>query len=168
MMAEVVDRRLRRLLNENRSTPDLILVDGGKGQLSAVINILENLGIKDQPIIGLAKRLEEIFKPGIHDAQILPKSSASLYLLQRVRDEAHRFAITYHRKLRGKRISHSLLDEIDGIGEKRRKILLKSYASLDKMRAASVEELASIKGMNRKVATELAQALQKMKSKPAV
>jgi excinuclease ABC subunit C len=98
-MAEVVERRMSRLLREEKTLPDLILVDGGKGQLSAAVHVLKRLSIPDQPIIGLAKRLEEVFVPGVSDPQNIPKSSSSLRLLQRVRNEAHRFAVAYHRTL---------------------------------------------------------------------
>ncbi|HHS12256.1 MAG TPA: excinuclease ABC subunit C, partial [bacterium] len=112
MMAEAVERRIARLQREDRPLPDLILVDGGKGQLSAAVSVLTRMGLSDQPVAGLAKRLEEIFIPWADDAQTLPRSSPGLKLLQQVRDEAHRFAVTFHRKLRGKRLVRSALDEI--------------------------------------------------------
>jgi excinuclease ABC subunit C len=114
--------------------PDLIVVDGGKGQLSSACKVLDDLGIKGQNIIGLAKRLEEVFLPGISEAQSIPKTSSGLKLLQRVRDEAHRFAITYHRTLRRKRTIQSELDAIKGIGEKTRIKLLTEFGSVDKIR----------------------------------
>ncbi len=114
--------------------PDLIVVDGGKGQLSSACRVLDDLGIKGQNIIGLAKRLEEVFLPGISDAQSIPKTSSGLKLLQRVRDEAHRFAITYHRKLREKRTIKSELDDIKGIGEKTRTKLLTEFDSVEKIK----------------------------------
>lgn len=114
--------------------PDLIVVDGGKGQLSSACKVLDDLGIKGQNIIGLAKRLEEVFLPGISDAQSIPKTSSGLKLLQRVRDEAHRFAITYHRKLREKRTIKSELDDIKGIGEKTRTKLLTEFGSVEKIK----------------------------------
>ncbi len=151
-MAEIIERRISRILKEGRDMPDLILVDGGKGQLNAALGVLKKFEMEDQPVIGLAKRLEEIFLPGLQDPQMLPKTSSSLRLLQRLRDEAHRFAITYHRSLRQKRTVRSVLDDIPGIGEKRRKILLNTFGSVDAIRKASVEEILKVKGLNRKVA----------------
>jgi excinuclease ABC subunit C len=121
-------------LSTEMPMPDLIVVDGGKGQLSSACKVLDDLGIKGQNIIGLAKRLEEVFLPGISDAQSIPKTSSGLKLLQRVRDEAHRFAITYHRKLRENRTIHSELDEIKGIGEKTRTKLLTEFGSVEKIK----------------------------------
>jgi excinuclease ABC subunit C len=161
MMAEVVRRRYSRLLKEGEIFPDLILVDGGKGQLSSALSVLKELEIADQPIIGLAKRLEEVFIPGISDAQTLPKSSSSLKLLQRIRDEAHRFAVTYHRQQRGKRMVKSLLDDVPGIGVKRRNALLKTFGSIDGIRKASVEDIVRVKGMNPKIAEKVIGALNK-------
>jgi excinuclease ABC subunit C len=141
MMREVLRRRYSRLLRENKKLPDLIIVDGGKGQLSSAAAVLKELKIENQAIIGLAKRLEEVFFPGVSDAQMLPKTSSSLKLLQQVRDEAHRFAITYHRERRRKRTITSELDKIEGIGEKRRSSLLKVFGSVKKIKNASLEEL---------------------------
>ncbi len=141
MMREVVYRRYSRLIREKKSLPDLIMVDGGKGQLSSAVSVLNELKISDQPIIGLAKRLEEIFFPGYSDAQMLPKTSSSLRLLQQIRDEAHRFAITFHRERRKKRTLTSELDKIAGIGEKRRNQLLKVFGSVKKIREAEISEL---------------------------
>lgn len=142
MMREVILRRYSRLQKEQRPLPDLIVVDGGKGQLSSALAALHSLGIKNQPIIGLAKRLEEIFFPGLSDAQMLPKTSASLKLLQQIRDEAHRFAITFHRQRRGKRTLHSELENIPGIGIRRRQHLLKLFGSVKSIRELTAEELA--------------------------
>jgi excinuclease ABC subunit C len=161
MMAEVIQRRYSRLLKDGEAFPDLILVDGGKGQLSSALSVLKELEIEDQPIIGLAKQLEEVFIPGILDAQTLPKSSSSLKLLQRIRDEAHRFAVSYHRQQRGKRMVKSLLDDIPGIGAKRRNALMKAFGSIDGIRKASVEEIARVKGMNKMIAEKLIRALNK-------
>jgi len=141
MMREVIRRRYSRLLSEQKPLPDLIIVDGGKGQLSSALAILTELNITGQPIIGLAKRLEEVFFPGVSDAQTLPKSSSSLRLLQQIRDEAHRFAITFHRERRKKRTIASELDQIKGIGEKRRQHLLKTFGSVKNIKESSVEEL---------------------------
>lgn len=141
MMREVVQRRYRRLIKEDKTLPDLIIVDGGKGQLSSACEILSELGIREQPIIGLAKRLEEVFLPGFSEAQMLPKTSSALKLLQQIRDEAHRFAITFHRERRRKRTLTSQLDDIAGIGPARRNSLLKIFGSVKKISQSSVEEL---------------------------
>jgi len=151
-MSEVVRRRYRRLAAENRDMPDLILVDGGKGQLSSALTALKNLGFENQAVIGLAKRLEEIYMPGLPDPQTLSKSSPALRLLQRVRNEAHRFAIAYHRQARQKQMVRSVLDDIPGIGSKRRQALLKSFGSLAGIQNATVEQLAAVPGMNTKAA----------------
>jgi excinuclease ABC subunit C len=161
MMAETVERRITRILKENRELPDLILVDGGKGQLSAVLNVLKKFEISDQPVIGLAKRLEEIYLPGISDPQTLPRSSISLRLLQRIRDEAHRFAVTYHRTLRKKRTMTSALDSIPGIGEKRRTALIRQFGSINNIQNATVNEIASVEGMNLKIAGRIKEILNK-------
>jgi excinuclease ABC subunit C len=164
-MAEVIERRITRILKEGLEMPDLILVDGGKGQLGAGLSVLKKFEMNDQPIIGLAKRLEEIFLPGVSDPQMLPKTSASLRLLQRIRDEAHRFAITFHRSLRQKRAVHSILDDISGIGEKRRTALLKTFGSVENIRNATVQQIAQIEGMNLKMALNVLKALGSEKSK---
>ena len=157
MMAEVVDRRIGRLQKEQRPLPDLILVDGGKGQLSAALGVLARRGFSNQPIVGLAKRLEEVFVPGASDAQTLPKTSASLRLLQRVRNEAHRFAVQYHRTVRKKRMVRSELDDIPGIGPTRRNALLRHFGSLQNIREAAVDQIAMVKGMNIKAAQNVAE-----------
>ncbi len=160
-MAEVVERRFSSLLAEGKPKPDLLLVDGGKGQLSAALGALRKLNISDQPVIGLAKRLEEVFVPGFPDAQNIPRSSPALRLLQHIRNEAHRFAVTYHRQRRQKRIIHSILDEVPGIGGKRRNALLEVFGSVEGIRNASVEDLAKVNGMNRKVAEAVFSALSR-------
>ncbi|MEE4312149.1 MAG: excinuclease ABC subunit UvrC [candidate division KSB1 bacterium] len=147
MMTEAVHRRYHRILKEESVMPDLILVDGGKGQLSAALSALKKLKIKDQPIIALAKRLDEVFVPGVSDPQNIPRDSSGLRLLQRVRDEAHRFAVSYHRKLRGKSAVHSELDDIPGVGETRRKRLIKHFGSLKNLRNATEEEIRSVRGI---------------------
>ncbi len=139
MMREVIERRYTRLVSEKKDFPDLIIVDGGKGQLSSALSVMAKLNINDQAIIGLAKRLEEVFLPGISDAQMLPRTSSSLKLLQQIRDEAHRFAITFHRQKRKKRTIKSTLDEVPGIGEKRRNALLKKFGSIKNMETLNVE-----------------------------
>jgi excinuclease ABC subunit C len=141
MMREVIKRRYSRQIAENKAFPDLIIVDGGKGQLSSALAVLRELDMNKQPVIGLAKRLEEIFLPGITDPQTLPRTSSSLKLLQQIRDEAHRFAITFHREKRSKRTIKSVLDDVPGIGEKRKQALLKKFGSLKKIKTLNVEIL---------------------------
>jgi excinuclease ABC subunit C len=145
-MREVVGRRYRRLLEENKELPDLILVDGGKGQLGAAMEALAELGVGHQPIASLAKREELLFLPGREEPVRLPRSSPVLQLVQRVRDEAHRFAIGFHRRTRDKRTLHSELDEIPGVGPARRRKLLSVFGSLRGVRAASLAELAASVG----------------------
>ena len=146
-MQEVVRRRYVRALEEKTELPDLIMIDGGKGQLSAAVAVLDDLGLYGKiPVIGLAKRLEEIFVPGQSDAILLPRTSTSLRLLQSVRDEAHRFAITYHRLLRDKRTFQTELTEIAGIGEKTAQKLLIECGSVENIRALGEAELAKIIG----------------------
>ncbi len=135
--------------------PDLVIVDGGKGQLSAVQQVLQELGIEGVRLISLAKQEEEVFIPDRAESLRLSKNSEALKLLQRIRDEAHRFGITYHRSLRAKRGLASQLDAIPGIGPRRRRALLARFGSLDKIRAASVEELATVQGMSRAAAKTL-------------
>ena len=152
MMREVVFRRYSRLLKEKRELPDLIVIDGGKGQLSSALSVLKELKIRDQSIIGLAKRFEEIFIPGISAAQMLPRSSSSLRLLQQIRDEAHRFAITFHRKQRKKRTITSGLDQITGVGPKRRNELLKKFGSVKKIKDMDLEKLIKQGNLGEKIA----------------
>ena len=150
-MREVTTRRYVGLPEEE--LPDLIVIDGGKGQLSSALEIIRmEAGHKDVPIVGLAKQFELIFTEGRPDPVELPRRSASLYLIQRIRDEAHRFAITFHRKLRSKRNLVSVLDHIVGVGPKRRQSLWTHFGTLDKIKAASIEELAAAPGMNRPAA----------------
>ncbi|HHY45718.1 MAG TPA: excinuclease ABC subunit UvrC [Firmicutes bacterium] len=146
--------------------PDLILVDGGKGQLSHAMEALNSLGFRHIPVIGLAKEFEEIYLPHRPDPIRLPRDSKALFLLQRVRDEAHRFAVSYHRKLRQKEEMESRLAGIPGIGEKRLKNLLMKFGSIDGIRAAAPEELAAVPGMNRKVAEALVSYLASSPSAP--
>jgi excinuclease ABC subunit C len=151
-MREVVGRRFRRLIEEGKERPDLVLIDGGAGQLASALAALYEWGVMDQPIIGLAKRLEEIYLPGVSDPQTLPKTSSSLKLLQTIRDEAHRFAVTFHRAIRGKRLSASLLDEIPGVGEARKTVLLKRFGSVRRIAEAEVGEIAGVEGVGEKLA----------------
>ncbi|HGY56774.1 MAG TPA: excinuclease ABC subunit C [Caldithrix abyssi] len=147
MMREVIKRRYSRLLREKKPLPDLIVVDGGKGQLSSALAVLAELELHDQPIIGLAKRLEEVFLPGISDAQMLPHTSSALKLLQQIRNEAHRFAVTFHRQRRRKRTLTSKLDQIEGIGPKRRARLLARFGSVKNIATASVKDLIEEGGL---------------------
>jgi excinuclease ABC subunit C len=135
--------------------PDLVIVDGGKGQLSTAMGVMDALGITDVPLSGLAKRFEELYLPGRPDPVVLPRRSQALYLVQRIRDEAHRFAITYHRDVRGKRALRSELDEIEGIGPGRKKALLKRFGSVRRIRDASVDDVAGTPGISRDLAERL-------------
>jgi excinuclease ABC subunit C len=145
-MREVVGRRYRRLLEEGKELPDLVLVDGGKGQLGAAVGALEELGLGEQAVASLAKKEELIFVRGREAPLALPRHSPVLQLVQRVRDEAHRFAIGYHRKARSLRTLRSELDDIPGIGPAKRRKLLSRFGSLRGVRAASEVELASAVG----------------------
>jgi len=145
-MQEVIERRYTRLKEENEPLPDLIMVDGGKGQLSSAVEILDDLGFKKYQIIGLAKRLEEVFYPGLSEAQTIPKTSSSLKLLQHLRDEAHRFAITFHRKRRDGRTIQTELTEIKGIGAKVAEKLLQNFRSVEEIKKTPLEELEKVIG----------------------
>lgn len=185
-MHEVITRRFRRLLDEQARSelkpgdetsgpmlvdpetgrprkfayaPGLVVVDGGPPQVAAAQRALDELGIDDIPVCGLAKRLEEVWLPGEEDPVILARSSEGLYLLQRVRDEAHRFAITHHRSRRSKSMVESLLDDVPGLGEVRRTTLLKHFGSLKKLREASVEEIAQVPGIGTRTATAIKDAV---------
>ena len=150
-MQEVVYRRYK----DYEDLPNLVVIDGGKGQLSSALEVIRGLGLADLPVVGLAKREEEIFLPHRSTSILLDRDSAALHLIQRIRDEAHRFAITFHRKLRGKRNLVSVLDHVEGIGPKRRQALWQAFKTLDAMKAASVEELAAVEGMNHAAAQNL-------------
>ena len=139
-MKEVLTRRLNRL--DEKNFPDLIIIDGGKGQLSSVITIVEELGIKNLNVVSLAKREEEIFIPKQSKPVIFPKNSEQLYFFQRIRDEAHRFAITYHRKLREKSGLESVLDNIKGLSEKSKKIIRKNFSDVKKLSQLTLPEIA--------------------------
>ena len=147
-MREVTTRRYVGLPEEE--LPDLIIIDGGKGQLSSALEIIRNeAGHKNVPVVGLAKQFELVFTEGNSEPIKLPRRSQALYLIQRIRDEAHRFAVTFHRKLRGKRNLVSVLDHIVGIGAKRRQSLWNHFGTIDKIKAASIDELLKAPGMNR-------------------
>ena len=150
-MREVTTRRYVGVPEEQ--LPDLIIIDGGKGQLSSALEIIRHVaGHKKVPVVGLAKQFELVFTEGNPEPVVLPRHSQALYLIQRIRDEAHRFAITYHRKLRGKRNLVSVLDHIVGIGPKRRQALWSHFGSINKIKAASLEELQQAPGMNKPAA----------------
>lgn len=146
-MREVFTRYIKRCQSENLPLPDLMMVDGGKGQLSVATEVLNEFGLATQPVIGLAKKLEEVFIPNQSAPLSIPRTSPALNLLKRVRDEAHRFAITYHRKLRTKRIIVSELDAIPGVGHARRTILLRRFGSMAKLKDASLDEVKGTKGI---------------------
>lgn len=181
-MHEVVARRFRRYLAEKEKTgewvedenafteedgrpkrfaypPQLVVVDGGQPQVAAARRALDELGIDDIAVCGLAKRLEEVWVPGEDDPVVLPRTSEGLYLLQRVRDEAHRFAITYQRTKRAKRFRVSPLDDVPGLGEARKQALLKHFGSLKKLRSATIEQICEVPGIGRKTAETIAAAL---------
>jgi len=145
-MEEVIRRRYTRLKEENEPLPDLIMVDGGKGQLSSAVDVLNEIGFSKCNIIGLAKRLEEVFLPGESDPVNIPKTSSGLRLLQQIRDEAHRFAITFHRNRRSKRTIKTELTEINGIGESTALKLLKELGSLSVVKSADIDKLIAIVG----------------------
>jgi len=145
-MREVINRRYTRVLENGDSLPDLIIVDGGKGQLSSSVDVLNNLGIKQYNIIGLAKRLEEVFFPGKHEPESIPKTSSGLKLLQKIRDEAHRFAITFHRSRRSKRTIKTELTDIKGIGAATAQKLLKVLGSVEAIKRSDHQELEEVVG----------------------
>ena len=152
MMRELLTRRFKSLVGEeDYKKPDLVLIDGGKGQLHVACEVLEELGLDDIPVIGLAKEYEEVFVPQSTKPIIIPHDKQSLHILQQVRDEAHRFGVTYHRKLRSKKITESELDGIQGIGKKRKLNLLRAFGNIDSISKASVNELNEVDGMNQKV-----------------
>lgn len=163
-MAEVLTRRLQNFKDgvENfKPLPHLIIIDGGKGQLSSARGIMEKMGFGDIKTLGLAKREEEVFIPNVSEPIILPRNSKGLYLLQRIRDEAHRFAITFHRNLRSKHTLTSELDKIPGVGPERKKILLQTFKSLDEISTKDVGEIAAVPGIPWKVAEEVYKHLRK-------
>jgi excinuclease ABC subunit C len=153
-MAEVVRRRFLRYLAEREAPPEkgrkfayppnLVVVDGGKGQLNAALGVLAELGVQELSAVGLAKRFEEVYLPNRSDPVEIPRGSDALYLLQHIRDEAHRFAITYHRQLRDRRVRESALDRIPGVGEERKKRLLRTFGSVRRILQATEEELAEV------------------------
>ena len=172
-MHEVITRRFRRMLEEQQEQPEitepsqrkfayapgLVVVDGGPPQVAAARRALDELGIDDIPVCGLAKRLEEVWLPGQEDPVILPRTSEGLYLLQRVRDEAHRFAITHHRSRRSKSMIESILDDVPGLGEVRSKAVRKHFGSLKRLRAATVAEISEVPGIGPQTATAIVEVV---------
>jgi excinuclease ABC subunit C len=189
-MHEVITRRFERLLKARAEegdveesgpidpetgrpkrfayAPALVVVDGGPPQVAAAHQAMTELGITDVALCGLAKRLEEVWLPDDPDPVVLPRTSEGLYLLQRLRDEAHRFAISHHRGRRSKSMVDSLLDPVPGLGPARRKALMKQVGSVKKMRAASIEELAEVPGIGRATAESIATALGASPPEPSV
>ncbi len=187
-IAEVVNRRFRRYLAERTENegdlpgidpttgrarkfaypPQLLVVDGGAPQVEAAQAALSELGMSDIAVVGLAKRLEEVWLPGDPDPVILPRTSEGLYLLQRIRDEAHRFAITYQRQKRGKRMIESLLDDVPGLGDIRRKAVMKQFGSLKRLKAATVDEIASVPGIGPSIAQAIFDTLAAHNPTPGV
>ena len=155
MMREAVSRRYSRLQKENQPFPDLVLIDGGKGQLSAALEALQSLGVSSQPIVALAKRLDEVFVPGESESRTIRRDSSGLRLLQRLRDEAHRFAITHHRSLRKRRTLVSELESIPGVGSARRDALIKSLRSVKRIKEAGLEEIEAVSGISPRLAATI-------------
>ena len=141
MMNEVINRHYSRKLEDNKEMPGLLMVDGGKGQLSSALKALVEVGTSAFPVVGLAKKREEIFLPGRSEPVIVDRTSPALRLLQAVRDEAHRFAVTYNREIRLKRISQSILDDIPGIGTERKTAILKAFSSINDLKKSTPEEI---------------------------
>ena len=164
-MQEALTRRLEKIKNNDLDfgeKPNLIVIDGGKGQLSSAYEILQNSKIEGIDLISLAKQFEEVFKPNQTVPIMLERKSAELKLLLQVRDEAHRFAITFHKLLRGKKSIESSLDNISGLGNKRKKLLLQTYGSIDKIKNASIEELSKIKSFGKNIAKKILDNLNKI------
>ena len=161
MMRELVNRRYARLLEEKKDLPDLIVIDGGKGHLAVAKDELDKLGLSGIPVIGIAKESEHIYVKDKAQPIILPKESKALHLLMRIRDEAHRFAISYHKSLLSKKIGFSELDNIYGIGEKRKRYLISRFGTVDKIKAASIEELVNTEGMCEKAARSIIEYFKK-------
>jgi excinuclease ABC subunit C len=160
-MEEVVGRRFRRLRAESRNTPDLLVIDGGRGQVGAALKAFAVLGIPPPALVGLAKRRETVIFPDGRAPLNLPLDHAGLRLLQRLRDEAHRFANTYNADLQSKKIRESILDEVQGLGPVRRAALLEKFGGIDRLRAASEEEIVSVPGFGPKLAGELYRFLRR-------
>ncbi|MCB9483331.1 MAG: excinuclease ABC subunit UvrC [Dehalococcoidia bacterium] len=175
-MREVLTRRFKKIAERRRAelsgepaelgdpspwdeVPDLVIIDGGKGQLGAALDVMRDLGLRDVPVCGLAKQQEEIFVADVSESIMLPRTSEALYLVQRIRDEAHRFAITYHRKVRGKASTQSVLDTIPGIGPKRKRALMRKFGSVKNLREASVSDIAATVGFTERLAETVKRSL---------
>jgi excinuclease ABC subunit C len=164
-MQEVLRRRFRRAQNQDEqetswtNIPDLVIIDGGKGQLGAALEVFNELDITEIPVVGLAKENEELYLPGRSDPVMLPRTSQSLFLVQRIRDEAHRFAITYHRNLRGKKSIRSALDDVPGIGPTRKRALLRHFGTVKAIREANVDALVAVPGISRVAAETIKREL---------
>jgi excinuclease ABC subunit C len=180
MLQEVLRRRFKRMSSADKQEehdgteatsattnevdpwtmiPNLVIIDGGKGQLSAALEVLQELGVTEVPTVGLAKEREEIFRPGDSEPLLLPRTSQALYLVQRIRDEAHRFALTYHQKLRKQKGMRSMLDEVPGIGPRRKAALLKRFGNVQSIRDATIDDMAAVPGMTRAAAQRLKELL---------
>ncbi|KUK66003.1 MAG: UvrABC system protein C, partial [Parcubacteria bacterium 34_609] len=159
MMREILERRLSAAQVTKESLPDLLLVDGGKGQLNVAVEVLQKLNLRVK-VVALAKKEEQLFQPGKREPVILPRNSEAFFLIQRIRDEAHRFALSYHKKLRSKIIKNSLLDFIPGIGEKKKKMLLSKFKSIEHIREVQVEELKELPGIGEKTAQKIKDILE--------
>ncbi|MDA1192863.1 MAG: excinuclease ABC subunit UvrC [Candidatus Poribacteria bacterium] len=154
-MRQVIHRRFTRGISEGAEMPNLIIIDGGKGQLNAASDALQEIDYLQQPRVGLAKRFEHLFVPGVSDPLILRKDHPTLHMIQHIRNEAHRFAVTYLRTIRDKRMTHSVLDEIPQIGSKRKQALLLHFGDVDAVRQASLDDLMSVKTITRPVAQRI-------------
>jgi excinuclease ABC subunit C len=159
---EVVTRYFTRRLEESKPLPDLIVIDGGKGQLSAALAALQALGLGDRPVVSLAKKEEEVFVPGRSESLRLSRRSPSLRLLQRLRDECHRFGVTYNRKRRTERTITSALLEIPGVGPSRRRLLLERFGSLAGVKSATVAEIAALPGLSIRLAERILEVVGRM------
>lgn len=159
MMKEMLERRYSSLADGKGQVPDLVVVDGGKGQLNVAVGVLNTLQLDEIPVIGLAKEFEHVFIPRTLSPLILPRNSEALLLLQRIRDEAHRFAVGYHKKLRSKEIERSVLDDIPGVGNKRKLKLLKHFGDLNSIKNADVDDIAKVNGISKKLAGKIHQYL---------
>ena len=162
MMREMLERRYSNLIKDKGPSPDLVLVDGGKGQLNVATDVFKSLGETNIPVIGLAKEFEHVFIPQTPSPLILPRDSEALLLLQRIRDEAHRFAVNYHKKLRSKELEKSVLDGIPGVGNKRKIKLLKHFGDISNIEKASVNDIAMVEGINRKLAIKIHEHLDEL------
>jgi len=162
MMREMLERRYIHLINDKGPFPDLVLVDGGKGQLNVATDVFKSLGVTNIPVIGLAKEFEHVFIPQTPSPLILPRDSEALLLLQRIRDEAHRFAVNYHKKLRSKELEKSLLDKIPGVGNKRKIKLLKHFGDISNLEKASINDIAMVDGISRKLAIKIHEHLDEI------